>query len=73
MFDPIVRVIGFEEEAAREPAPGGNVFVGAQVLRGELEDLTRSERLKSHSEHDDNLTASHMARVPVFRYGDVIF
>ena len=55
------------------PAPGRDVFVGAQVLGGELEDLARSEGLKSHPEHDDYLTAAHVTRVPVVGYCDVSF
>ena len=44
-----------------------------RVLGGELEDLARSEGLKSHPEHDDYLTAAHVTRVPMVGYCDVSF
>ena len=47
--------------------------MGAQVLGGEFEDLARSEGLKSHPEHDDNLTAAHVTRVPMAGYCYVSF
>ena len=47
--------------------------MGAQVLGRELEDLARSEGLKSHPEHDDNLTTAHVTGVPMVGYCDVSF
>ena len=47
--------------------------MGAKILGGELEDLARSEGLKSHPEHDDYLTATHVTGVPMVGYCDVSF
>ena len=47
--------------------------MGAKVLGGELEDLARSEGLKSHPEHDDNLTAAHVTGIPMVGYCYVFF
>ena len=47
--------------------------MGAQVLGGELEYLSRSEGLKSHPEHDDNFTAAHVTGIPMVGYCYISF
>ena len=65
-------MVGFEEAAFGEPAPGGDVFVGAEVIGGELEDLAGGEGLDALPEQDDDFAAAHVTGVPMVGYGEFL-